>query len=73
MGTAYTPGLKVSAAATIRKTRRLLLKGDVIARVGGAVMPERDVAGRRSRRPVAVRAAERLSMPTSFSPLSEEL
>ena len=44
MGTAYTPGLKVSAAATIRKTRRLPLKGEVVATVGEAVTPETVVA-----------------------------
>lgn len=39
MGTAYTPGLKVSPRTTIRKTRRLPLKGDVVASIGERVDP----------------------------------
>lgn len=37
MGTAYTPGLKVSAGTIIRKTRRLPLKGKVLANTGDRV------------------------------------
>jgi len=44
MGTAYTPGLKVTPWATIRKTRRLPLKGEVTVRVGDPVEPETVVA-----------------------------
>src|SRR2546423_14710814 len=44
MGTAYTPGLAVSADTTVRKTRRLPLKGAVVAREGEIVAPETVVA-----------------------------
>lgn len=44
MGTAYTPGLKVSSHTTIRKTRRLPLKGEVVASVGDRVSPDAVVA-----------------------------
>ena len=44
MGTAYTPGLTVSASTLVRKTRRLPLKGDVVVRVGDEVQPETVVA-----------------------------
>lgn len=37
MGTAYTPGLKISPGTIVRKTRRLPLKGQVMANVGDAV------------------------------------
>lgn len=44
MGTAYTPGLKVSPRTTIEKTRRLPLKGKVLVGVGDAVAPNTVVA-----------------------------
>lgn len=44
MGTAYTPGLKVSPFTTVRTTRRLPLKGDVLAQVGQQVEPDTIVA-----------------------------
>ncbi|MEP6754453.1 MAG: hypothetical protein ABJA67_03045, partial [Chthonomonadales bacterium] len=44
MGSAYTPGLKVSAAATIDKLRRLPLKGDVLVKIGDRVTPDTVVA-----------------------------
>ncbi len=44
MGTAYTPGLKVSPHTTIRRTRRLPLKGEVLVEPGQAVTPETVVA-----------------------------
>src|SRR3954447_537494 len=44
MGTAYTPGLAVSADTTVRKTRRLPLKGAVVVREGDVVEPETVVA-----------------------------
>ena len=44
MGTAYTPGLKVSAHTLIRRMRRLPLKGKVLVKVGEAVSPESIVA-----------------------------
>lgn len=37
MGTAYTPGLKVSSGTIIQKQRRLPLKGQVLAKVGDRV------------------------------------
>src|SRR5580700_10900204 len=44
MGTAYTPGLKVSARTTIEKLRRLPLKGDVVVGQGETVAPHTIVA-----------------------------
>lgn len=44
MGTAYTPGLKVSAHTTIEKLRRLPLKGSVLVKEGEAVLPDTVVA-----------------------------
>jgi hypothetical protein len=44
MPTAYTPGLKVSSSTRIRRTRRLPLKGEVLAKVGDTVAPETIVA-----------------------------
>ncbi len=44
MGTAYTPGLKVSGHTTIEKTRRLPLKGSVLVKEGTAVTPGTVVA-----------------------------
>ncbi len=44
MGSAYTPGLKVSARTTVEKTRRLPLKGDVLVKVGDRVSPDTVVA-----------------------------
>jgi hypothetical protein len=44
MGTAYTPGLTVSANTTVRKTRRLPLKGTVVVKEGEAVDPQTVVA-----------------------------
>jgi len=44
MGTAYTPGLKVSAGMIVRKTRRLPLKGKALVSVGDEVTPDTVVA-----------------------------
>lgn len=44
MGSAYTPGLKVSARTTIDKTRRLPLKGTVLVKEGDLVNPDTVVA-----------------------------
>ncbi|MGC8832980.1 MAG: hypothetical protein ACP5R4_02915, partial [Armatimonadota bacterium] len=44
MATAYTPGLRVSPFTTIRKTRRLPLKGTVLVREGEHVEPDTVVA-----------------------------
>ena len=44
MGTAYTPGLTVSARTTITKTRRLPLKGTVLVAQGERVGPDTVVA-----------------------------
>lgn len=44
MGTAYTPGLKVSPYTAIRKLRRLPRKGDVLVNVGDRVQPGTVVA-----------------------------
>lgn len=66
MGTAYTPGLKVTPRTTIRKTRRLPLKGQVLVNVGDMVNPDSVVA--RTDLPgimQTVRVAEKLSIETS--------
>ena len=44
MGTAYTPGLKVSPQTLVQRTRRLPLKGDVLVEKGQSVTPETVVA-----------------------------
>lgn len=44
MGTAYTPGLTVSPGITIRKTRRLPLKGQVVVNQGDQVTSDTVVA-----------------------------
>ncbi len=44
MGTAYTPGLKVSPGTVIRKERRLPLKGKVLVNVGDRVTADTVVA-----------------------------
>lgn len=44
MGTAYTPGLKVSPYTIVRKTRRLPRKGAVLVEVGQSVLPDTVVA-----------------------------
>jgi hypothetical protein len=44
MAHAYTPGLKVTEADTVRKDRRLPLKGEVIVSVGEAVTADQVVA-----------------------------
>ncbi len=44
MGTAYTPGLTVSARTVIEKTRRLPIKGKVLVEVGQEVQPGDAVA-----------------------------
>jgi len=44
LGTAYTPGLKVSPHTIIQRTRRLPLKGEVLVETGQAVSPDTIVA-----------------------------
>ncbi len=44
MGTAYTPGLKVSPHTIIQRTRRLPLKGEVLVEPGQTVSPDTIVA-----------------------------
>ncbi len=44
MGTAYTPGLTVSANTVILKTRRLPIKGEVLVNEGDTVQPDTVVA-----------------------------
>ena len=64
MAYAYTPGLKVTTGSTIRKDRRLPLKGDVLVQKGDAVRSEDVVA--RTNRPgnvQLVNVANLLSIP----------
>lgn len=66
MGTAYTPGLKVSPRTLVRKVRRLPLKGTVMVEVGDMVAPDTVVA--RTEIPgimQTVRAAEQLGVDIS--------
>jgi len=44
LGSAYTPGLTVSADAIVRRIRRLPIKGEVLVTVGQLVEPETPVA-----------------------------
>ena len=44
MGAAYTPGLKVTARAVVRKSRRLPLAGEVLVKVGDRVTATQVVA-----------------------------
>jgi len=44
LGTAYTPGLKVSPHTIIQRTRRLPLKGEVLVETGQVVSPDTIVA-----------------------------
>ncbi|MFH0939196.1 MAG: hypothetical protein V1899_07945 [Planctomycetota bacterium] len=63
MGTAYTPGLKVSADAVVDKIRRLPIKGTVLVKVGEIVEPGTVVA--RAELPgdlETIRLAERMGM-----------
>ncbi len=63
MGTAYTPGLTISADAVVRKWRRLPLKGQVLVQVGDAVEPNTIVARTELPGPLTtVRVAERLGV-----------
>ena len=64
MGHAYTPGLKVSEKVVVRKQRILPLKGDVVVKVGDAVVPETVVA--RTHLPgnvVPLNVANKLGLP----------
>jgi hypothetical protein len=66
MGTAYTPGLTVSAKAIVRKLRRLPLAGEVLVAVGDSVEADTFVA--RALLPgdlVSVRAADELGLEPS--------
>lgn len=44
MSVAYTPGLRITPYTTIRKTRRLPLKGEVLVKQGDRVEPDTPVA-----------------------------
>ena len=69
MGSAYTPGLKVSARATVEKVRRLPLKGTVLVAEGDVVQPDTVVA--RTFLPGlmhTVRLAERLGVDPADAP-----
>ena len=63
MGSAYTPGLTVSADHIVHKTRRLPLKGEVLVSTGAAVDPSTIVA--RTELPgalQAIKAAEKMGV-----------
>lgn len=69
MATAYTPGLKVSPYTSLRRTRRLPLKGGVVVELGDHVLPDTVVA--RTELPGilrTVRAAERLGVDAEELP-----
>ena len=44
MGHAYTPGLRVAPDTTVRRERRLPLRGEVVVSAGEAVGPDSVVA-----------------------------
>jgi hypothetical protein len=71
LGSAYTPGLKVSARTTIEKLRRLPLKGTVLVHEGDRVTPDTVVA--RTELPgllQTVKLAEKLGVePNELKPL----
>ncbi|GBC98415.1 hypothetical protein HRbin17_00927 [bacterium HR17] len=63
MGTAYTPGLTISADTVVRKVRRLPLKGSVLVSVGDFVTPEQVIARTELPGPVTtVRVADQLGI-----------
>jgi hypothetical protein len=63
LGTAYTPGLRVSADTTVEKLRRLPLKGQVLVEVGERVLPDTVVARTELPGPMqTVRLADRLGV-----------
>ncbi|MCX7643264.1 MAG: hypothetical protein N2116_05615 [Armatimonadetes bacterium] len=63
MGTAYTPGLTISADIVVRKMRRLPLKGQVLVQVGDVVSPDTVVARTELPGPITtLRVAERLGV-----------
>ncbi len=69
MGTAYTPGLTISADSVVRKVRRLPLKGQVLVQVGDAVEPDTVVARTELPGPLTtVRLAERLGVEPREAP-----
>ena len=69
MGSAYTPGLKVSPHTSIDKLRRLPLKGFVLVKVGDSVTPDTIVA--RTELPgmlQSVKVADRLGVEPDETP-----
>lgn len=63
MGTAYTPGLTISADIVVRKVRRLPLKGQVLVKVSDEVTPDTVVARTELPGPITtLRVAERLGV-----------
>ena len=69
MGSAYTPGLKVSPHTSINKLRRLPLKGFVLVKVGDSVTPDTIVA--RTELPgmlQSVKVADRLGVEPDETP-----
>ena len=69
MAHAYTPGLRVTARAIVRRERRLPLRGQVLVRVGEAVGPQDVVA--RTELPgnvQAVNLASRLGVEPAQAP-----
>jgi hypothetical protein len=69
MPTAYTPGLLVTDHTTIRKVRRLPLKGEVLVKTGQHVRADEIIA--RAKLPgniLTVRAAEKLGVSASELP-----
>lgn len=69
MGSAYTPGLTVSADTVVRRVRRLPIKGDVLVKVGDAVKPDTVVARAMLPGPLqTVRLAEKLGIEPKEAP-----
>jgi hypothetical protein len=69
LGGAYTPGLTVSAQTTIRKVRRLPIKGEVFVKVGDIVEPATILAQAMLPGPLQnVKLAEQLGVPPNEVP-----
>lgn len=63
MANAYTPGLTVSGDITVRRIRRLPIKGDVLVKAGEAVQPDQVVARANLPGPLqTIKLAEKLGL-----------
>lgn len=67
MAHAYTPGLKVTERAVVRKVRRLPIPGDVLVKAGDKVAPDTVVARTKlPGNPVTINVANIMGMPAEY-------